>query len=123
MIREIPNAKRILDAIKSEASSIDRVVNIMNFCGTHEWTITHYGIRSLMPDNIKLIAGPGCPVCITPGNYVDLLAKLSLEGYHVLTYGDSFKLPGSRARSPRSLYEAKMYGGKVTVVYGFHDAI
>lgn len=118
-----PSARRILDAIKLEASSLDRTVNIMNFCGTHEWTITHYGIRSLMPDNIKLIAGPGCPVCITPGYYVDLLTELSLEGYHVLTYGDSFKLPGSKARTPKSLYEAKMYGGKVTVVYGFHDAI
>lgn len=38
---------------------------IMDFCGTHEWTITHYGIRSLLPEAIEMVAGPGCPVCVT----------------------------------------------------------
>ena len=117
------SSKKVVESIREEASRVGREVRIMNFCGTHEWTITHYGIRSLMPENVKLIAGPGCPVCITPGYYVDTLVKLALEGYHVLTYGDSFRLPGSSLKQPRSLYDAKAYGGKVTVVYGFNDAI
>ncbi|WP_440059292.1 hydrogenase formation protein HypD [Thermogladius sp. 4427co] len=116
-------AGEIIERIHYEAQKIGREIRIMNFCGTHEWTITHYGIRSVMPENIKLIAGPGCPVCITPGYYVDLLVKLSMEGYHILTYGDSFKLPGSKPRFPKSLYEARMNGGRVSVVYSFYDAI
>ncbi len=98
-------------------------IKIMNFCGTHEWTITHYGLRSLMPDNVELIAGPGCPVCITPGYYVDLLIKLSMEGYTVLSYGDSYKLPGTRLRGVRSLFDARIHGGDTRIVYSFMDAV
>lgn len=98
-------------------------IKIMNFCGTHEWTITYYGIRSLVPENIDLIAGPGCPVCITPGIYVSELVDLSFSGYTILTYGDAYKLPGIRGSKPNSLYEAHSKGGDVVVVYSFLDAI
>ncbi len=99
------------------------VIRIMNFCGTHEWTITYYGIRSLMPDNIDLVAGPGCPVCITPGAYVDVLVKLCFEEYTVLTYGDAYKLPSLHSSRVRSLYEARGLGGSVKIVYSFLDAV
>ncbi len=122
-----PYSRRLVEIIKGLARELEsrgyRRIAIMNFCGTHEWTITHYGIRSLMPRNIDLIAGPGCPVCITPGIYVDELIKLSMEGYTVLTYGDSYKLPGTRIRKPRSLYDARALGGSVEVVYSFLDAL
>ncbi|ACL10975.1 hydrogenase formation HypD protein [Desulfurococcus amylolyticus 1221n] len=99
-------------------------LNIMNFCGTHEWTITHYGLRSLMPPSVNLVAGPGCPVCITPGYYIDILIDASFErNTVVLTYGDAFKLPGSRNKYPRSLFHAKANGGNVKVVYSFQDAV
>lgn len=100
-------------------------IKIMDFCGTHEYTITHYGIRSLMPPEVEIVAGPGCPVCITPAYYVDVAIKLSLEGIRVYTYGDAYKLPGSgrRGHDIRSLEEARAAGGDVVVVYSVLDAV
>ena len=100
-------------------------IKIMDFCGTHEYTVTHYGIRSLMPPEIEIVAGPGCPVCVTPAYYVDTVIKMSLEGVRVYTYGDAYKLPGSgrRGRDIRSLEEARAAGGDVVVVYSVLDAI
>lgn len=122
-----PDVKIVLDKIRDYAKDLENKgyerIKIMNFCGTHEWTITYYGIRSLMPENIELIAGPGCPVCITPGYYVDLLIELSMEDYIVLSYGDSYKLPGTRTYGVRSLFDARIHGGKTEIVYSFIDAV
>ncbi len=122
-----PVANKVVESIKvlgKEVSrELGRSVKIMNFCGTHEWTITHYGLRTLMPDEVELIAGPGCPVCVTPGHYVEGLAKLSFEGVTVLTYGDAYRLPARRGSRYGSLAEARAEGGDVKVVYSFLDAI
>ncbi len=123
LYRENPEAKKVIEQIARLAQRIDRKVKVMNFCGTHEWTISYYGLRTLMPKNVDLIAGPGCPVCITAGLYVEQLAKLSLEGFHVLTYGDAFRLPARPTSPIKSLADAKARGGEVTVVYSFLDAI
>jgi len=102
----------------------DRTVKLMNFCGTHEWTTVHFGLRSLMPPNVELVAGPGCPVCVTPSHYIEQAIKLSMEGVTVYSFGDAFKLPAlRRVRGARSLEEAKALGGDVEIVYGFLDAI
>lgn len=122
-----PVASKVVESIKvlgKEVSrGLGRPVKIMNFCGTHEWTITHYGLRTLMPDEVELIAGPGCPVCVTPGHYVEGLAKLSFEGVTILTYGDAYRLPARRGSRYGSLAEARAEGGEVKVVYSFLDAI
>lgn len=94
-------------------------INIMHVCGTHEHTITYYGLRSLLPKNINVIAGPGCPVCIVPAREIDEAIKLSKEGIHVLTYGDMYRVPGSY----ESLAQARAKGGKISIVYSFLDAI
>ncbi len=91
----------------------------MHVCGSHEWTITHYGIRTLLPENVEVRAGPGCPVCVTPAADIDSAVRLSLEGKTVLTYGDMSKAKGSNM----SLFEAKAAGGDVRVVYSVHDAV
>jgi len=100
-------------------------VRIMNFCGTHEWTTVYYGIRSLLPENIELVAGPGCPVCITPSYYIEKCIELCLrENFTVYTYGDTFKVPTLRKiEGARSLEEAKALGGSVVVVYSFLEAV
>lgn len=95
-------------------------IKIMHVCGTHEHTITYYGLRSLMPDNLELIAGPGCPVCIAPTRVVDEAIELSLKyGVTLFTYGDMYKVPGTRM----SLAEARSKGADVKIIYGFLDVL
>lgn len=99
-------------------------IKIMNFCGTHEWTVTHYGIRSLLPSGIELVAGPGCPVCIVPAYYIDVIIKLGLNGIKIFTYGDVIRLRSVHAkRPPRSIEELRAFDADVEVVYSFIDAV
>ncbi|MCE4628384.1 MAG: hydrogenase formation protein HypD [Desulfurococcales archaeon] len=112
--------------IHKVAKDINGTVKIMDFCGTHEHSIVYNGIRSLMPSNVDLVAGPGCPVCITPAHYVDAMIKLALDGVRVYTYGDTYLLPGSElpgSDKPRTLADAKALGADVVVVYSLLEAI
>jgi len=96
------------------------IIKIMHVCGTHEHTITYFGLRSLLPENIDLIAGPGCPVCIVPARDIDEIIKIGLEyGVRIYTYGDMYRVPGSHV----SLAKARAEGLDVKVVYSFIDAI
>lgn len=106
-----------IDSLLEEADA--KEINIMTFCGTHEHTVTYYGLRSLLPDEVKLIAGPGCPVCVTPAAEVDEAIYLAKNEATVLTYGDMYQTPGSET----SLSQAKGEGEKVKIVYGFKDAL
>lgn len=76
-------------------------------------------MRTLLPQNVSLIAGPGCPVCIVPAREIDEAIWLSLNGVTVLTFGDMYRAPGSDI----SLEDAKSQGGKVMVVYSVRDAV
>ncbi|AFH43003.1 hydrogenase formation protein HypD [Fervidicoccus fontis] len=101
----------------------EKKIKIMNFCGTHEWSIVRYGIRALMPKNVELIAGPGCPVCVTPSYYIEEAIKLALEGYKIYTYGDTYRLMAVKNISGvKSLSEVKSLGGDVQVVTSILDA-
>ena len=88
-------------------------------CGTHEWTITHFGLRSLLPENVEVIAGPGCPVCIVPAAEIDEAVQLSKKDIVVTCFGDVLRVPGSEF----SLLEAKAEGADVRVVYSVSDAV
>jgi hydrogenase expression/formation protein HypD len=95
-------------------------VRIMHVCGTHEWTITHSGLREMIPESVKVVAGPGCPVCVTPGGEIDAVSELSLrKGVTVTTFGDLLRVPGNTT----SLSEAKASGGDIKVVYSVADSI
>lgn len=94
-------------------------VKICHVCGTHEWTITHYGLRSLLPENVEVIAGPGCPVCIVPAAEIDEAVQLAQKGVVVTCFGDVLRVPGS----DKSLLEAKAEGADVRIVYGISDAV
>jgi hydrogenase expression/formation protein HypD len=99
-------------------------LKVMDFCGTHEWTITHYGLRSLVPRGLELVAGPGCPVCVTPSHFVEALISLSLDGVVVYVYGDVYKLRSTRSvRGVYSLAESRSLGGEVRVVTDLLSAI
>ncbi len=73
----------------------------------------------MLPQNVEVRAGPGCPVCVTPASDIDAAVKLSLEGKTLLTYGDMSKAKGKEM----SLFEAKAAGGDVRIVYSVHDAV
>jgi hydrogenase expression/formation protein HypD len=111
-------AKRVAEKIKETAPK-NETVKICHVCGTHEWTITHFGIRSLLPLNIEVIAGPGCPVCIVPASEIDEAVHLALKGVTVACFGDVLRVPGSRM----SLLGAKAEGADVRVVYSVSDAV
>ncbi len=111
-------AKRIAKKIHRIAPK-EGSVKICHVCGTHEWTITHYGLRSLLPKSVEVIAGPGCPVCIVPASEIDEAIQLALKGVTVACFGDLFRVPGSN----KSLLDAKTEGADVRVVYGVNDAV
>lgn len=91
-----------------------RNINIMEVCGTHTMAIARHGIRNLMPDNVNLISGPGCPVCVTGAGYVDEAIRLAEKGHVIATFGDMLYVPGSRG----SLAECRSEGGRIQVCYG-----
>jgi hydrogenase expression/formation protein HypD len=111
-------AKTVAEKIKAVAPKKD-LVKFCHVCGTHEWTITHFGLRSLLPQNIEVIAGPGCPVCIVPAAEIDEAVQLARKDVVVTCFGDVLRVPGSES----SLLEAKANGADVRVVYGVSDAI
>jgi hydrogenase expression/formation protein HypD len=104
---------------KIEGLALSDSVKLCHICGTHEWTITHSGLRSLLPENVSLIAGPGCPVCIVPAREIDEAVWLSLNGVTVETFGDMYRAPGSEM----SLADAKSQGASIRVVYSVRDAV
>ena len=107
--------KELLDKINEIATA----VKIMHVCGSHEHAIMENGIRSLLPPEVEIIAGPGCPVCVVPSREIDECLELVDRGVTVTTFGDMLRVPGSE----RSLAEAKAEGGDVRVVYGINKAI
>lgn len=111
-------AKQIAQKIKN-LSVETGPVKICHVCGTHEWTITHYGLRSLLPSEVEVIAGPGCPVCIVPAAEIDEAVQLAQKGIVITCFGDVLRVPGSES----SLLEAKAAGADVRIVYSVSDAI
>jgi len=116
--RDAATARQLADKIRKLSPKKD-LVKICHVCGTHEWTITHYGLRELLPTNVEVIAGPGCPVCIVPASEVDEAIELASEGIVLTCFGDVLRVPGSRM----SLLDAKAEGAEVRVVYSVKDAV
>ncbi len=95
-------------------------VRLMEVCGTHTAEISHNGIASLLSPNIRLISGPGCPVCVTVTAYIDRLTELALLPDHVVvSFGDLLRVKGSS----QSLNDAKAMGGQVRMVYSPMDTL
>jgi len=116
--RDPKTAKEIAQKIAGVAPKTGEI-KICHVCGTHEWTITHFGLRSLLPKNVEVIAGPGCPVCIVPAGEVDAAVQLAKEGKVMTCFGDLLRVPGSEA----SLIDAKAAGADVRIVYSLSDAV
>ncbi len=110
--------KQIIDYLQAYDG---RPVKLMEVCGTHTAAIFKNGIRSLISDKIKLISGPGCPVCVTPTAYIDKCIEYASKENHVLlTFGDMMKVPGSKG----SLSEAKGRGNvNIDIMYSPFEAL
>lgn len=94
-------------------------IRIMEVCGTHTHEIFRQGVRRILSPKIRLISGPGCPVCVTPVSYIDEAVYLALEkGCTITTFGDLVRVPGSKM----SLAGARAEGANIKVVYSPADA-
>lgn len=113
------NMKSMSDKLLQKINELSTPVKIMHVCGSHEHTIMENGIRSLLPEEVEIIAGPGCPVCVVPSREIDEALELIDRGVTITTFGDMLRVPGSE----RSLADAKAEGGDVRVVYGINRAI
>lgn len=113
------NMKSMSDKLLQKINELSTPVKIMHVCGSHEHTIMENGIRSLLPKEVEIIAGPGCPVCVVPSREIDEALELIDRGVTITTFGDMLRVPGSE----RSLADAKAEGGDVRVVYGINRAI
>lgn len=109
-------AKKIATAVQP-----GRRYSFMEFCGGHTHAISRYGLSDLLPPEVQLVHGPGCPVCVLPIGRVDMAIDLALQrGVILCTYGDTLRVPASRGLS---LMKAKAQGGDIRMVYSTLDAL
>jgi len=113
-------AQKLSRAIHNEVDR-GRQYNLMEFCGGHTHAIFRYGVQDLMPDNVRFVHGPGCPVCVLPVGRIDNAIQLAQQHDVILcTYGDLLRVPGS---GRKSLLKVKAEGADVRMVYSTQDAL
>lgn len=108
---------KLAEEIKKASS---KPIRLMEVCGGHTMSIQKYGIPYLLPENVELISGPGCPVCVTSRSYIDrAIAYSKLDDVIITTYGDLIRVPGSSS----SLDKEKAKGADIRIVYSILDAL
>lgn len=111
---------KAVNKIKELQSAINRTVRLMEVCGTHTVAIFRYGIRDVLPEGIKLLSGPGCPVCVTSIKAVDTVIAISrAKDVVITTFGDMMRVPGGS----KSLHNARSEGSDIKIVYSPLDAL
>ncbi len=95
--RDPARVAALCERLREQAAGLEREITIMEVCGTHTHAIAEAGIRRLLPEGVKLISGPGCPVCVTPVDYLDRAVALArLPEVILCTFGDLIRVPASR---------------------------
>ncbi len=118
--RDGGRASHLAAAIAGEMQN-GRRYHLMEFCGGHTHAIARYGLGDLLPPSVRMIHGPGCPVCVLPIGRIDQAIRLVLEHRVTLcSYGDCLRVPASHGLS---LLKAKAQGGDVRMVYAITDAL
>lgn len=111
--------QKALAAIQNACNSLARPVNIMEVCGTHTVAVFRNGIRSILPAGLKLLSGPGCPVCVTSKGYIDIVLQLQENKDNLIaTYGDMVRVPGTKGS-----LETRQSNRNVRVVLSADDAL
>lgn len=114
--RNIDATKLVLENL---SRSVTRPWNIMEICGGQTHGLVKNGILELLPEHIRMIHGPGCPVCVTPLHLIDKAIELLNQGVIVCSFGDMIRVPGSQ----QSLLEAKAKGGDLRILYSPLEAV
>ena len=97
-----------------------RPIQLMEVCGTHTVSFFRYGIRGMLPPYVRLISGPGCPVCVTPNTDIDFAIALSRQkGVIIAIFGDMMRVPGSTS----SLQKEKAEGGDIRIITSSIEAL
>lgn len=113
-------AQRIAERLAAEVQP-GRRYSFMEFCGGHTHAISRYGVDGLLPETVRMVHGPGCPVCVLPIGRIDMAIRLALEkDVIVCCYGDTLRVPASNGLS---LMRAKARGGDIRMVYSPTDAL
>ena len=100
--------------------AVKKPVRLMEVCGTHTMSIFRNGVRSILPEGMEIVSGPGCPVCVTSASHMDaFIAMTEIPRVRVAIFGDLFRVPGTNG----SLANASSRGAKVDVVYSPMDAL
>ncbi|MCF6248280.1 MAG: hydrogenase formation protein HypD [Desulfobacula sp.] len=119
-IEEYRDASLARGLVKKIRLVSKKQIRLMEVCGTHTTSIFRHGIRSVLPDNITLLSGPGCPVCVTAQKDIDAYVQFSrIKDTIVTTFGDLIKVPGSGS----TLGKEKALGADVRIVYSIFDAV
>jgi hydrogenase expression/formation protein HypD len=120
LLRDGAAVSGLVAAIEQAAERLGRTATFMEVCGTHTHTVAGAGLRRMMPDSIRLVSGPGCPVCVTPVGYLDrALAVAAMPDTVLCTFGDLMRVPSSSL----SLEQARARGLDIRVVYSPRDAL
>lgn len=115
-----PPIARLRDELQEACQCLERPARLMEVCGTHTVAIFRSGLRSLLPEKVRLISGPGCPVCVTAQRYIDAAIDLAARDEVIIaTYGDMVRVPGRNG----SLELQRARGADVRVVYSIRDAL
>jgi len=119
-IDEYRNAE-VVQKISERLKAYDKLdISLMEVCGGHTMAIHRFGIPSLLPKGIKLISGPGCPVCVSSIKFIDkAIACSAIENVIITTYGDLIRVPGSKS----SLEKEKSKGADIRIVYSTLEAL
>ncbi len=110
----------MIDIVRNLYGRVGRPLNFMEVCGTHTVAIFRHGIRSILPDGLKLLSGPGCPVCVTSIRDIDTAIAIARSDDAILTtFGDMMRVPGGK----QSLMEVRAEGADIRIVYSPLDSL
>ena len=116
-----PALARATAAAIARAAAQDRQYDLMEFCGGHTHTLCRYGLLEMLPANVRMVHGPGCPVCVLPiGRLDQAIAIAGTSGVILCAFGDMMRVPAS---DRLSLLRAKADGADIRMVYGAADAL
>ncbi|MGI9531476.1 hydrogenase formation protein HypD, partial [Lutimonas sp.] len=118
-LSEYRNIEATRQVLNNLSESVSRPWNIMEICGGQTHGLVKNGILELLPKDIRMIHGPGCPVCVTPLHLIDKAIELLKQGVIVCSFGDMIRVPGSK----QSLLEAKAAGGDLRILYSPLEAV